>query len=77
MNEEVRIEEVSNGYILKGLGILKETEVYGTLDEVFDRLLTYFEGLCEHFNGPRYGKVSIKRGEDEKSTSRQARGVPE
>lgn len=61
MRREVRVQEVQNGYIISGLGVPQETEVYHTLDEVFTRLLSYFEWRTEDGREDRFGAVTVWR----------------
>lgn len=61
--EPMKIQQVSNGFILEGEGIFGSKEVFSTLDEVFERLLMHFEGRSESFGGSMYGKVRIDRKE--------------
>ena len=55
------IERVANGYIISEIGILNSEEVYLSLDEVLQRLLSYFEYRGERFDGDRYGRVEVIR----------------
>lgn len=55
----VTIEKVSNGYIMH-LGSSTRT-VYLTLDEVLQRLLSYYEGRFPTAKGDAYGLVIVER----------------
>lgn len=65
MNSNVNIERAGNGYILEftsdlpGLG--SHREVFTSLDEVFKRLLLYYERLKKEGGGDSYGTVTIVR----------------
>lgn len=62
----MKIEKVYNGYIVKGTAY---TEIYHTLQEVFDSMLLHFEGRAKMFGGDSYGQVIIettKKTEQEK-----------
>ena len=56
---KVEIEIVSNGYIYKDSH--NENAVMYTTEELFDRLLAYFEGRTEYFTDESYGRVEIHR----------------
>ncbi len=62
MSYPVKIERVQNGYIVE-TGMLRERECYHTLDEVFARLLRYFEMLSETWSGTSHGQVIVLRGD--------------
>ena len=55
----MNIEKVRNGYICDDGHNGKE--VFGTIDEVFDRMLLHFEGRCKNFTGDSYGNVIVER----------------
>ena len=59
MIPDVSIQKAHNGYILT---IDHIPEVYYTIDDVFSRLLLYFEGRCKDFTGDQQGSVVIERG---------------
>lgn len=59
----VRLTEADNGYIVAFDGLAGPgTEVFRSLEEVFTRLLSYFEWRNEGGEGKEYGKVRIERG---------------
>lgn len=46
---------------------LQETEVYATLEEVFETILGHFEGRYSTMSGDYYGEVSIRRTKPEET----------
>ncbi len=67
----MKIKKVSNGYIIVAEE-RREEEIYTTLDEVFKRLLLYYEGRSDWFGviGKKaYGVVKIFRKPYENFTS--------
>jgi hypothetical protein len=55
-----KIERAQNGYMFYG-GVLSQPEIFLTLDELFERLLLYYEGRCDSFGGDLFGKVIVER----------------
>jgi hypothetical protein len=74
MSNKVEIEAVDNGFIVE---YNTSKEVWLELEEVFADLLLHFEGLAETFHGPAYGKVTVQRGQDEKTPTMPARPTGE
>jgi len=62
MSADIGINSARNGYIIR---TLTGTEVYRTLEEVFERILLYYEGRSPTFAGSGFGKVEIVRGSEE------------
>ena len=61
---KITIEQVESGYIVTTYPTLgMEREVFTTLDEVFEELLSQFEGRYPGWHGDRYGRVVIHRDE--------------
>ena len=61
----IQIERVYNGYIFRpNIG---EAELFLSTQDLFDRLLLYFEGKSKHFRNDSYGKVIIELAGNEKS----------
>jgi hypothetical protein len=57
----ITIEKVDNGYVLTAEGFGCPQKVFLTLDDVFNELLSSFEGRWHGFGGSMYGRVSIER----------------
>jgi len=62
----IELKQVSNGYVVSGFSG-GGTEVYTSLDDVFRRLLLFFEGRGPEFVGSNYGDVQIVRVREEES----------
>jgi hypothetical protein len=65
---DATIEKVSNGYIIRtSPGYLQHNEkVFHKLEEVFEELLSHFEGRCKSFGGDSYGEIRIIREKESK-----------
>lgn len=61
MNRDIKIHELDNGYLVTMPGFCGFEEAYPTLDDVFSRLLSVFEGRTPRFDGNRFGEVTIQR----------------
>lgn len=58
---ELIVSKVSNGYIIRD-SFNKEI-IFFTLQEVFECLLSKFEGKSKYFNGKSWGEVIINNSE--------------
>ena len=61
----VKIEKAANGYILmreEGLGGYSK-HIFTSIEDLFDCLLSEFEGLSRYNSGDWYGRVTVERRE--------------
>jgi len=59
----MKVDRVCNGYIVE---LPAETNVFATLEEVFEWMLMHYEGRSSCFIGSSYGKVTVRREFEEK-----------
>lgn len=57
--DRIELRKAENSYYI--LAIKHRERVYISLEEVFNHLLQYYEGLAPTFTGSMYGEVIIKR----------------
>jgi hypothetical protein len=66
--KEARIEELDNGYLVTLIAMdgsgFQNREAFATLEEVFRRLLSWYEGRWPEGAGATHGEVTIQRGKE-------------